>query len=546
MRGNVIDVERPAIHARYTVLIEAGRILEVGPARAVTVPRDAEVIDCEGFWILPGLVDSHIHLFQSGGLYTRPDIIDLRRFRSYEQERAWVRANVGDLLARHLAAGVTTVVDLGGPISNYALREQFNRAQRSPEIFLTGPLVSTWQPPAPATDDPPIIRADDIEQARSLVRSQLPYRPDLIKIWYVVRGGATPATHLPIVRAAIEEAHSHGLKAAVHATQLETAKLAVGAGADVLVHGVDDSPVDREFGELLAQRRIPYIPTLLVSRRYDEVLSRRLRPSPHDFALANPFVLGTLTDLWHLDGGARVDATRGDDPASLAREAHRRSNLKVLARQGVLIATGTDAGNIGTPHGSAYFDELVAMREAGLGPWEILQASTINGAKALGKESDFGSIERGKRADLLVLGGDPVRDLGNVLGVRQVVHHGKVLEPASLIDASPAALVQRQVNAYNHRNLEAFLEPYDDAVQVRGADGALRYAGKARMRTTYERLFRDSPGLHCEIVERTTAGHVVTDRERVSGAAGKSFETVARYTIERGKIARVEFSEPSR
>jgi imidazolonepropionase-like amidohydrolase len=537
VNGNVVDVERRTVRAGYTVLIDDGVIRAVGPTRALDLPIGVQIVDCRGTWLLPGMVDSHIHLFQSGGMYARPDIIDLRRARPYESERAWVREHAGDLLARHLAAGVTTVVDLGGPMSNYALRDRFNREALSPAIFLTGPLISTWQPPALLADDPPIIQADDVAQARELVRRQLVHQPDFIKIWYIVRAGTTAADTQPIVHAAIEEAHTHGLRVAVHATQLATAKLAVAAGADILVHGVDDAPVDREFAALLRKRRIPYIPTLLVHQRYDEVLSGQFRASRRDLALANPFALGSLTDLRHL--GVAPRPVTAD-----AHESRRRSNLKSLASQGVLIATGTDAGNIGTSHGSSYYDELVAMRDAGLSNWQVIRAATINGARALGRESAFGSIERGKRADLVVLEGNPAGDIRNVLKVRQVVRQGKVLEPSTLIAASPAALVQKQVNAYNLRDLDAFLEPYHDEVQVHSYGGGLRYSGKEAMRSIYQELFDRSPSLHCEILERISIGNVVIDHERVRGASQEPFHVVALYTIEHGRIVRVEFVEP--
>src|SRR5688572_26516655 len=85
------------------VVVRDGRILEAGPASRVQVPAGARVIDAKGRWIIPGLVDGHVHFFQSGGLYTRPDAIDLRKHRPYaDAELAWIRANLADTFARYL------------------------------------------------------------------------------------------------------------------------------------------------------------------------------------------------------------------------------------------------------------------------------------------------------------------------------------------------------------------------------------------------------------------------------------------------------------
>jgi imidazolonepropionase-like amidohydrolase len=541
VNGNVIDVERRRVLSDATVVIDGDKIVAVGPAGKVRVPADARVIDARGKWILPGMVDAHIHLFQSGGVYTRPDAIDLRKVRSYDTEQAWVRENAGDQLSRYLAAGVTTVIDIGGPLANYAIRDRFNREPRSPTIFLTGPLVSTYQPPAFQIEDAPILQTDDPDAARAVVRKQLPHRPDFIKIWYIVRPGAPAQSTLPVIKAAIDEAHANGLKVAVHATQLETARLAVEAGAEILVHSVDDAPVDEAFIKLLKQRNVAYIPTVIVSSRYGEVFTQQFKPSAHDFAIANPVALGSLGDLKHLRAPEEVSPARAQRAAESARNI--AANLKRLAAAGVLIASGTDAGNIGTPHASSYLDELVEMQQAGLSAWEILRASTLNGARVLGKEREFGSITIGKRADLVMLDRDPTADVRNVAAVHAVVNRGNWFEPRSLIDSSPAALVQRQLNAYNYRDLEAFLEPYSEAVEIYNFPDQLQLKGKAAMRESYRAVFDASPQLHCELVNRMVLGDTVVDQERVTGLRGKKLEAIAIYTIKDGKISRVTFTQ---
>jgi imidazolonepropionase-like amidohydrolase len=108
------------------------------------------------------------------------------------------------------------------------------------------------------------------------------------------------------------------------------------------------------------------------------------------------------------------------------------ANTKKLLDGGVILATGTDAGNIGTQHVSSYFDELSALQRSGFNMWQLVQASTINGAKAVGKESEFGSIKKGKRADLLLLSRNPLDSLSNWESIDWVISKGEAFRPDSL------------------------------------------------------------------------------------------------------------------
>jgi imidazolonepropionase-like amidohydrolase len=143
--------------------------------------------------------------------------------------------------------------------------------------------------------------------------------------------------------------------------------------------------------------------------------------------------------------------------AAKREDSIRGMNLKRLADAGVTIATGTDAGNIGTQHVSSYFDELAAMQMSGMNTWSLLQASTINGAKAVGKEKEFGVIKKGLRADLILLTKNPVEDIRNWQSIEWVINKGVTMRPDSVLQPSPVELADQQLVAYNAHNLEAFL-----------------------------------------------------------------------------------------
>jgi hypothetical protein len=352
---------------------------------------------------------------------------------------------------------------------------------------------------------------------------------------------------LPIVKEVIETAHKNNLKVAVHATQRITAQLAVENGCDFLVHHIEDEPVTDEFVRLLKAKKTVLCPTLIVGSGYSNTFGQRTNYSAYELKNANPQQIGSVFDVKHLPESALFKRYRQifSSAERLARIAQadsiRKSNLKKLADGGVTIAAGTDAGNIGTQHASSYLTELKAMKESGLTNWQILQTATVNPAKILGKEKTTGSVSVGKTADLLLLDANPVDDLDNLTKINLVFNCGQAVRPDTLIKETPLALVQRQLNAYNARNIEAFLEPYADDVELYTFPDKLTAKGKAAMRERYAGFFEKTPELHCEIKGRIVQGNVVIDKESITGIGERTLEATAIYRIENNKIAKVYF-----
>ncbi|HEX8315720.1 MAG TPA: amidohydrolase family protein, partial [Flavisolibacter sp.] len=399
----IVDVENKKLLPAQDVLIENGVISATGKALKASSPQ---IIDGSGKYLMPGLVDAHIHFFQSGGIYTRPDAIDLRRYKPYEEEIRWVHDNMESFLRRYTAAGVTSVIDVGATINFLKQRDSFRTKAYAPSVYMTGPLLTTWEPEVfqKLGDDEPFYLMKTVDDARRYVQQQLPYKPDFIKVWYILSGtnkDSAARSHLPLVQAVIDEAHKNNLRVAVHATEQITARLAVEAGADYLVHGVEDEPVDASFIQLLKTKKTVLSPTLVVAGNYNKIFGQNYKPTAEDFRYAHPTPLNSSFDLQAVKDTALTNAYRGyvQRTAGSAKkeDSLRMANLKKLAGAGVLIATGTDAGNIGTQHVSSYYDELKAMQQSGMDSWQLLQASTINGAKAVGRETEFGSIKKGKR-----------------------------------------------------------------------------------------------------------------------------------------------------
>lgn len=427
--GMVIDGTGASPIPDGTVLVEGERITAVGPSREISIPEAAQVIDARGKWIIPGLIDAHIHFFQSGGLYTRPDIIDLRSERPYSQEIAWVQERIPQTLARYLASGVTSVVDMGGPMWTFQIRELARERLMASRVALAGPLISSYRPKVFEIDDPPLLKVQSPKQARAAVRRILDHQPDLIKLWLIWFPGQPLVAKAAWVQATIEESHAHGKRVAVHATQREMARAAVQAGADILVHSIDDGPVDQPLIQRLKERDIPYITTFMVQEGYREILGQEVELSQIERHIGDPQVIATFDDL------AELRPWRGwlGTLSQFSINSFMLNNLKRLQENGITIAAGTDAGNIGTLHGPALHRELELMSRADLSPLEILVAATRGGAQVMGRASELGTIEKGKLADLVLLDADPLKDIRNTRRIYRVVKGGTVLDPKQIL-----------------------------------------------------------------------------------------------------------------
>ncbi len=524
-----------------TVLLEGDRIATVGPASEVVVPEEATVHKMPDKYVLPGLIDGHVHFFQSGGLYTRPDVIDLRAVRPYSEELRRIKERLPDTFRRYLRSGVTSVVDVGGPMWNLEVRAKADTAAMAPTVVTAGPLISSVSRPSLDLGNPPILKITDPEAAREEVREQVEAGVDLIKIWYIVRGNETPADYRPVVDATVDEAHNAGKRVAVHATELETARAAVEAGADVLVHSVTDELVDKAFIRLLKNNDVLYTPTLMVFERYSETFVQQLDFTTAEHHIGQKDVIASLFDLRTLPdslvpAGVR---TRIEQAPTVPSDTTAMRNLKRLYDAGISIAAGTDAGNIGTPHGPALFREFELMQTAGLTPRQILATATAGGARLMGR-SDLGQLEPGMRADLMVLDHNPLVDISNVASIHRVVKAGRVFTPEELTPRPPKAVVQQGANAFNAQDLDGFLDAFAPSLKVYAHPDSLVMEGRTGLREQYASAFEAAKHLHAQIHHVAPLGNTVVLHETImSGPESDATEQVVLYRVEDGTIERV-------
>src|SRR6266853_808134 len=389
--GTIINPADGKMTRNATVFINEGRITQI--ATNMVMKFSGRTIDCFGKFILPGYIDPHVHFFQSADLFTRPDGTDLNAVRPYKDEVAWIKSHLDDVFARYIRCGITSVVDVGGPMWNFEVRKKANATAKAPRVAVAGPLISSVSREKLDLGDPPIVKIDTPDQARDFVRKLAEQKPDLVKIWYIVDKDHPVDSFRPIVRRTTEESHAHKIRVAVHATELETARAAVEEGADVLVHSVIDEPVDDTFVKLLKDHKTILCPTLVVFERYGRTFSHQLNLTPEEKAWGNPEVIATL-DVTKISPDKLPDRIKSalakpDEALDRIRKTYEVAlpNLKKLEDVGITIAAGTDAGNIGTIHGPALFREFQLMKEAGLTPMQILQCATANAAQLFGGET---------------------------------------------------------------------------------------------------------------------------------------------------------------
>ena len=427
--------ESKAVEPDQTIIIAGDRIVGVGPAKTTRVPRGAARIDGKGKWIVPGLIDAHVHFFQSGNLYTRPDGVDFGAYMPYAKEVARTQARLPATITVWLANGVTSVVDIGGPFWNFEVRDIARRTEAAPRVIVAGPLVSMVDRVKLDLGDPPIIKTTNAEEAVSLVRKEIERKADYIKVWFIYRPGDDIAAQEAIVKAAGDAGHAAGIPLAVHATELVTAKAALRAGADYLVHSVEDAPVDDEFIALMKKNNALYCPTLFVLMGYQYAFSNTWKPTDIEKRRADPEILAAMGDLDKMPKDMIPERVqqRMASPPEVKPSQTMLDNLKRVREAGIPVAMGTDAGNVGTLHGPSVFREMELMEKAGLTPLQVLRAATVGGARAMRMERDLGGVETGKLADLVILEADPMKDTQNLARITSVVKAGKVYSPDELL-----------------------------------------------------------------------------------------------------------------
>lgn len=422
---SVLDVVKGKMLAGRTVVLADGKIRAVGtPEAPVETPPGALAVEAKGKYLIPGLIDAHVHLVL---VLTSAHI-------------------TGDeVLPLFLAAGVTSVRDAGDEVVPETLIARFaaEHPESSPRVFTCSPLIDQ-DPPFHNFESPAMIfgRAlTDPAKVPAFVEDMADWGVTSLKIYVGV-----PRS---IGRLVISEGHKHGLKVIGHLGNY-SAQDAVADGIDVLEHiwGVWNFIIPVE------ERSKPGFPSTFdlhnpqAKALIAEIKMHGTTVDPTLTVFRNMLLLNDLAEVHgHPDNRpmpARLlrfwkkDAARINlHPETLARRraefAKYQELTGILHRAGVPLLAGTDAPEPYCPPGGSLHQELELLVGAGLSPAEAIRCATLNNARALGRDDQLGTVEPGKLADLVLLDANPLERIGNTRTIIKVFRGGLAVDPAQIL-----------------------------------------------------------------------------------------------------------------
>ena len=417
------------------IVIRQGKIACAGPRARCPVPAGVDTMDLRGLYVTPGLVDAHVHYSQTGWADGRPDALDLRERYPYDEVERRLRLTPETFHRAYLASGVTAVFDVGGYPWTVEMAAASESDTRAPRVRAAGPVLSTFDHWLNLAGERQILYLSSDSTARADVQYLKTLGASAVKIWFIVTPTRDFGEMTRVVMAAAEEARRVGLPLIVHATGLREAKVALQAGARVLVHSVMDVPVDEEFIRLMKRNGTIYCPTLTVidgyGRMYDSARSGQPPVVDDPNGAVDSLTLARVASTPEAGPGRVPNRSNADHRVQAERDRVMALNLKRVRAAGIPIAMGTDAGNPLTLHGPAVFGEMETMAKDGMTPMEVLVASTRNGARAMGRD-DIGTVTPGMQADLVVLGANPLERVSNWRKIRYVIRSGVIRDREEL------------------------------------------------------------------------------------------------------------------
>ncbi len=389
------------------LVVKGDRIEAVGPRGTVIMPEGAKSIPAQGKTLIPGLINMHGHVGMTKGLKAGRE--------NYSKESILAH------LRQYARYGVTAVLSLG---TDFEPMFEVRGPARADEpvratVFTAGRgFTGKNGYPAVLPGNAGVPReVDTAAEVGAAIQELAQQKVDMVKIWVDDHWGHYTKIRPEMYRAIIEDAHKQNLRVMAHLFYLEDAKQLVSAGLDGMAHSVRDREVDEELIKLLKEKNTFAVPTLT---REESTFIYADPPSfledPFFSRWVTPEVIQTLKDpAW----GKKVKA----DPDFSKYPGQLRTgqkNLKKLFDAGVKIAFGTDTGPPARFQGYFEHRELELMVQSGLTPSQTLRTATLNAAECLKIAQEYGTLEKGKRADMILLDADPLEDILNTRKISQI------------------------------------------------------------------------------------------------------------------------------
>ena len=405
------------------VLISDGRITAIGAK--LKLPRGTTRIDARGKALLPGFIDVHTHWTPGGLPSTTPQIA-----------------------TAYIKAGVTTVNDFHQQPESYAPRREWLKSLATPHVNFAARVSTPGGHGADWGDQSTTIWVSTPEAAQAAVARLMAYKPDLIKAFadgwrYGIMPDNTSMDEWTL-RALSEAAHKQGMPVLTHTVTVERGLVAARGGVDSLAHGLQDRPITPQEVAAIKASGMAMAPTLAVYN------PEKPRATPAN--VNNPLYQQAVRKFGYALG-----------------------NVKALFDAGVPIALGTDAGMPGTPHGVSTLQEMELLVKAGLTPTQALVAGTATSARIMRIDGDRGTIAVGKRADIVLIDGQPWQNIADVHKISHVFIDGRLvsgtgaapLPAANQVDRLPSVKVAALVDDFERTDKRSAL----DTLRLETPDG---------------------------------------------------------------------------
>ena len=418
--ATVIDGVSEAPTEDAILVISGDTIQAIGKRGSFPIPAGARIVNAAGKVILPGMFSLHGHVGRTEGMESSEE--------NFNRERVQRDANA------YLYYGVTHVLSLG---HDQELMAEFLAGQRAgtaggARLYTAGlgfGAKGGWP------RNPYVNRPTTPEEARAMVQKEAAKHPRVLKIWADNRLGELPDFSPDLYGPVIEEARRHNLRVVAHAFYLEDAKELIRRGVVALAHSILDKEVDEEFLTLAKENRITQVTTLAghhVNLSYADGAAFLDDPGlPLLFPAIVLETAGSKEYREKLAGNPNMPRWRRE-------YAIAAKNTAQVAAAGIPIAVGTDSGLPLRFPGLWEHREMELLVQAGLTPMEAIQAATVNAARFLGVDSQYGTLAPGKVADFLVLHADPLADITNSRKIDAVWMNGKPVNRAALASGGGA------------------------------------------------------------------------------------------------------------
>lgn len=406
--GMLLDgYEAEPVH-HSVVIFENGRITAVGQQHDTKIPANAAIIDAGGRTVMPGLIDAHIH-------------IDLIGHGSYERYYEFMNGmeRIGEFMPiaakQMLRAGVTSALDLGAPFQAFEFRERVRLGEiPGPRLTLSGPWITRVDYDTIPDEYEIVIRSprEAAERTRELIDKGV----DVIKVW----AGLSEEDY----RAVVGEAHKTGIKVHAHVYDPDAIRAAIDGGVDVLQHvgSAGNPPYDDALVAEIAHKGIPIVQTIahriwvypatvaFPERLYDPVYKDDMPADIYEEFIASFENYHRLPYFHHIGIETR----------------NAKKSASQFIGAGAYMGVGTDAASPLNMHDEAIWREMSALVDSGMTPLQVISAATKTNAEILGQFGELGTIEPGKLADIIIVDGNPLRNIEVLDYVDVVIKDGGV------------------------------------------------------------------------------------------------------------------------